>query len=558
MPLVCWILLNGVDDLSIAIAWVFLPRAKPRLRQRRPSRTQPTRIAIFVPLWQEHRVIERMVARNIGSIQYSEYEMFLGAYPNDAATLAAIAEASKRFPNVHLAPVPHDGPTSKADCLNWIYHRMSDFEKEHGIRFDMVLTHDAEDVIHPDALARIDDYAGCYEMIQIPVLALSTPWWELTHGVYCDEFAQMELLDMPVRQMLGGFLPSSGVGTAFSRRILKALAANYNNRIFEPVCLTEDYENGFRVNWLGGRQLFVRLAPGNQPPIATREYFPRKFRAAVRQRTRWITGIALQSWELHNFRETKRYLYWFWRDRKSLVSNLASGLANLVTLYAIARGGLPVSPPLRHAIDTALGILSIQMAVRMACSARVYGWKFALATPIRMIWANGINGLATLMAVRNFCSAKIQGKPLRWIKTDHAYPTRPLAKFLVESGYVKPEVLARKPSEMPLVRYVLSTGDIDQGDLYAAISEEQNLPIGRPDEISVPVTRSFPSDVARRWSVLPFKLVAGSLHVAGSEPPTEEMHIELSAFSSMEIRFQLITPTEFEELAEEYLPTGSS
>jgi hypothetical protein len=128
----------------------------------------------------------------------------------------------------------------------------------------------------------------------------------------------------------------------------------------------------------------------------------------------------------------------------------------------------------------------------------------------------------------------------------------------VESGYVKPEVLARKPSEIPLVRYVLSTGDIDQGDLYAAISEEQNLPIGRPDEISVPVTRSFPSDVARRWSVLPFKLVAGSLHVAGSEPPTEEMHIELSAFSSMEIRFQLITPTEFEELAEEYLPTGSS
>lgn len=95
---------------------------------------------------------------------------------------------------------------------------------------------------------------------------------------------------------------------------------------------------------------------------------------------------------------------------------------------------------------------------------------------------------------------------------------------------------------------------IEERDLYEAISLEQNLPMGRPEGVSAPVTRSFPAEVSRRWQVLPFKVVAGSLHVAASEPPTDEMHRELSTFSSMEIRFQLVTPTEYKELTEEYLP----
>jgi adsorption protein B len=557
-PLVCWILINGIDDLIIEIAWLFLPR--PKLQ---PQQSRQTRIAIFVPLWKEHRVIERMVAQNIGSIKYSNYDIFIGAYPNDAPTLAAISEARKRFSNVHLAQVPHDGPTSKADCLNWIYQRMLLFEEESHLRFEMVLTHDAEDVIHPDALTCVDSCASEYDMVQIPVLALPTPCWELTHGVYCDEFAQMELLDMPVRQFLGGFIPSSGVGTAFSRRILERLAQAYNNRIFEPVCLTEDYENGFRVRWLGGRQIFVRLSVPGSPLVATREYFPRDFRSAVRQRTRWITGIALQSWELHGIRDTVRQCYWFWRDRKAVISNLVSLLANLVTVYGVFRGGLPLSSHTRQGLAAALCLLAIHTSVRTMCSARIYGWAFGFATPMRMLWGNWINGLATILALRNYLSAKLRGRPLRWVKTEHVYPTlsehqRPLEQILVESGYVSAEtlwaVMATKPEGRSLIAHLLHKSAIAERDLYEALSLEQNLPVGKPLEVNVPVTRSFPAAVSRRWRVLPFKVVAGSLHVAGSTPPTEKMNNELKKFSSMEIRFQLITPTEFQELAAEYLP----
>jgi adsorption protein B len=139
--------------------------------------------------------------------------------------------------------------------------------------------------------------------------------------------------DLRARQVLGGFIPSCGVGTGFKREALEKLAAAHSNRIFEPVCLTEDYENGFRMHRLGCPQFFVPVYRTERGFVATREYFPRKFKAAVRQRTRWITGISLQSWQRHGWRDTATQLYWFWRDRKGLVGNLAAPLSNVLFLY---------------------------------------------------------------------------------------------------------------------------------------------------------------------------------------------------------------------------------
>jgi hypothetical protein len=41
--------------------------------------------------------------------------------------------------------------------------------------------------------------------------------------------------------------------------------------------------------------------------------------------------------------------------------------------------------------------------------------------------------------------------------------------------------------------------------------------------------------------------------VAATELPEEEMHRELRGFTSLEIRFHLVTPTDFAELAAAYL-----
>ena len=186
-----WTILSGLDDTFVGvaalIAWFF---RDPPPDDRELDTVPASRIAIFVPAWKEHRVIQGMLDHNVAKIRYPNFDIFVGAYPNDEATLRAVSEAMKRHARVHLAICPHDGPTSKADCLNWLYQRMLLHEETSGERFDMVVIHDAEDLIDPDALRLINFYAQSHDMVQIPVLALPTPLREVTHGVYCDDFAE--------------------------------------------------------------------------------------------------------------------------------------------------------------------------------------------------------------------------------------------------------------------------------------------------------------------------------------------------------------------------------
>jgi adsorption protein B len=585
-PLAFWVFFNSLDDLIIDIAAVFTYLQRKFSRHpnhRTPSEEEldavpPRPMAVFVALWRESRVIQKMIDNNVTRLRYPNCDFFVGVYPNDTPTIAAVREAAGRYPNVHISISPHDGPTSKADNLNWIYQRMLLYEEEHGVRFEMILTHDAEDLMDPDALLWINYYAQWNDMVQIPVLALPTPIAQLSHGVYCDEFAEFQFKDMPARQILGGFIPSNGVGTGFSRHALEMLAARYSNRIFESACITEDYENGFRIKRLGLRQKFIPIHFRHGRAIATREYFPQTFHLAVKQRTRWIMGITLQSWEYHSARETFAHLYWFWRDRKGLVANLLTPVINL--LFVLGLGTWSWAHAAHHAWYLArdlsryypiyragLAIQIMQTCIRAACSARVYGWRFACAVPFRVLVANFINCIATAHAIFSYANAKIHARALPWIKTDHAYPNRAaltpkrkrLGEILTGSQWITAEQLAaavksRKPGER-LGEYLVKHGLVSEGDLYAALSLQNNLPLGKPDEniVSIPVTRTLPAAVSRRWHAIPFRISAGELYIAGSEVPDEEMEKEIRLFSSLELRFQLVTPSEFDELARQYL-----
>ena len=129
----------------------------------------------------------------------------------------------------------------------------------------MIVTHDAEDLIHPEELRWINYYSGRFDFVQTPVLPLPTPLRKFTHGIYCDEFAEYHTRDMTVRPISGGFVPSSGVGTGYRRDALETLARARNNQIFEPEALTEDYVNGLRLFRLGCTQTFRAVVAGDQP-----------------------------------------------------------------------------------------------------------------------------------------------------------------------------------------------------------------------------------------------------------------------------------------------------
>ncbi len=579
-PLAFWVVLSGLDDcvidLAAAFAWLRIDHTPDDLEL---AAVPPRRMAVFVAAWREHRVIQNMLDNNLARLRYPRADFFIGVYPNDGRTLAAVREAMKRHPNVHLALCPHDGPTSKADCLNWIYQRMIVFEEEHDARFDMMVMHDAEDIIDPDALTWINYYAQWNDMVQIPVLALPTRLREITHGVYCDEFSESQYKDMMARSLLGGFIPSSGVGTGFSRRALEMLASEYSNRIFEPTCLTEDYENGFRVAMLGLPQKFIPIQIRHGRAIATREYFPRRFSSAVRQRTRWITGIGLQSWEFHSFGDTARHFYWFWRDRKSIIGNLVSPLTNLLFLYGVLTlvwafsthraWGLGAEPAwLAREAAAGLTLLVLHASIRMWCSARIYGWRFAAWVPLRMVAGNWINCFASCRAIVTYTSAKWRGLPLRWAKTDHVYPNRAalladrkkLGEILTGGHWITERQLESaihaQSGKRRLGEQLIAMGLITEDDLYAALALQNHLPVGMPETsaVSRDVTRSLPAAVSRKWRVLPFRIAAGELYVAGAELPSDEMQGEIRRFSSLEIRFHLVTPADYEELAGRYLP----
>ena len=55
-----------------------------------------------------------------------------------------------------------------------------------------------------------------------------------------------------------------------------------------------------------------------------------------------------------------------------------------------------------------------------------------------------------------------------------------------------------------------------------------------PDSVSLSITRALPAALSRKWRVLPFRIAAGELYVAGSDLPGEEMQSDIRRFSSLD------------------------
>jgi bacteriophage N4 adsorption protein B len=567
-PLAFYLTLSGLDDLFIDLAWLVttcLKKAVVKAPTEEELAAPERRIAIFVPLWHEHQVIAAMLTHNIGAIRYRKYDFFIGAYPNDERTLDAVREMEARFSNVHLAVCPHDGPTSKADCLNWIYRHLLLHEERTRQHFGLVLTHDAEDMIHPESLRWMNHFANRHHFIQIPVLALHTSPFDWTHGVYCDEFAEFQTRDLAVRNRLGGFIPSAGVGTGYLRPALEALAAR-SAHIFEPECLTEDYENGRRLHELGFSQIYVPPLRSPEGFVATREYFPRNFKSALRQRTRWVMGIALQGWERHGWSGGWKQMYWLWRDRRGLIGSPLSLLTNLLTIYGLTTHVWTRVHPGNITAGlcwVTFGLQLVRMASRTSCVASVYGWRFAALTPLRTVYANALNSAATSWAIYRYTRSRIRGEQLGWMKTSHSYPTREglaahrrkVGDILVEAGYLTADYLslavASQPKDKRLGEYLIDLGVVTEKQLFEALSVQQGLPLGAPPKVSTTMARTLPAHVVRDWHVLPFRVESGKMFVAAAELPTDALNSTLRKYTSLEVRFHLVTPSEFRELTDQ-------
>jgi adsorption protein B len=439
-------ILSGTQDLIYDIGayiWSLYKYLKFANRDRLTIQAlrlrEQQQIAVMVPAWKEADVIGKMVENIIKRVEYRNYTIFVGTYPNDLETQRAVDEVAAIYPQIVKVVTTRPGPTNKADNLNQVYQAIRNCERSLDMTFDIFAMHDAEDLVHPFSFLLYNYLIPRAEIIQLPILPLPVEHWKWTHWVYADEFTENHLKDVVVREKIGGFVPFAGVGTGFSRRALSILQEETGEKLFNEGSLTEDYSMSLSVYLNGIKTIFVRLILDDGTPwyvplckrpafISNWAYFPMDFVRSVRQKTRWIIGISLQEWENLGWQGNWHIRENLMKDRKIFLSSIANmcGYISLIYFF-LAKNWLhswqPLmdnQPWLANLLFFATILMCIRLAQRFILVTIVYGPVAGLLSAPRMLYANFIAILAAYRALITYYQQKRSNKTVRWDKTDHA------------------------------------------------------------------------------------------------------------------------------------------
>ncbi len=439
-----WFVIGAADELAIDLAWVWLRLTGRVSTKRLPrdfgSRALEGRIAVFFPAWHEADVIGSTISHTLQAWPQADLRIYVGCYANDPATAAAAMAGAGGDPRVRIVTVDREGPTTKADCLNRLYQELLADEARSGLRYRGVILHDAEDMVHPAGLELIAEALATYDFVQLPVRPepqAQSPW---VAGHYGDEFAESHAKGMVVRDALGAAIPAAGVGCGFGRDVLEAIVRLRREEgeegPFAAECLTEDYELGWLIARVGGRSRFLRVRDAAGELVATRAYFPGTVAEAVRQKARWIHGIAFQGWDRLGWSRRPVDIWMALRDRRApltaFVLTIAYALIAVSLILAVARllgwgGGIDNSLPWRTLLWITSFALIWRATMRAAFVAREYGLVEGLRSILRIPVSNAIAILASRRAIVAYLRS-LRGVHVAWDKTIHRlHPSRPSA-----------------------------------------------------------------------------------------------------------------------------------
>ncbi|GGZ59271.1 bacteriophage N4 adsorption protein B [Lysobacter xinjiangensis] len=548
------LIVSGVDDLFIDLVYwlrrgwraltVYRRHERAGFDLLQTSAEKP--LAIMVPAWQETGVVGPMAELAASTLDYENYHIFVGTYPNDSDTQAEVEAVCRRFPNVHKVVCARPGPTSKADCLNNILDAILQFERDAKLEFAGFVLHDAEDVISAQELRLFNYLVERKDLIQVPVYPFERRWNHFTSMHYLDEFTELHGKDLVVREALAGQVPSAGVGTCFSRRAMLALLEDGDGIAFDVRSLTEDYDIGFRLKARGMLEIFVRYPVWDGESgrrrfarsriqasvVCVREYFPDTLGAAVRQKARWIIGIVYQGYRTHRWSTSAIVNYFLWRDRRGGIANFVSFAAVLIfgqmallwlvqQLWPAAPRFLSIfeqDPWFRAVLAINFVLMCNRIFQRLFFVAGYYGPTQALLAIPRLAWGALINFLANCRAIRQIVQ---QGDPRRvaWDKTTHDFPSvdgvqrtrRPLGEILVEQGALSRESLDRALAEpVPGLRLgsrLVHDGLVSAAQLAAAVAEQNEVPAEdiEPYAPTQALLSTVPHDLLLRYGVLPLR-----------------------------------------------------
>lgn len=433
-------LIGGLDDLLVDLVWTTHALWRHLFIFTRHSRADLTSLAlpersgwlaVFVPAWREDAVIAQMLSTALERFDHSDYTLYVGVYPNDPATIAAVASVAEHDSRIRMMVNARPGPTTKADCLNALWRAMRRDEAARGKSVKAIVLHDAEDYVHSGELKIFDTLIERFDLVQLPVLPLIDKGSRWVSGHYCDEFAEAHGKSVVAREVLGAAVPSAGVGCAFARDALDRIARAKGGLPFDSDSLTEDYELGLRIAEQGGSGIFVRLpAKRGGKPVAVRAHFPSTVSAAVHQKSRWMTGIALAGWDRLGWRGGPSEFWMRLRDRRALIAVVVLAAAYAGLLLTVAAfvlqplAGISAPPPSRAMtllLQVNAALLGWRLMVRAAFVTHAYGLAEGLRSIPRVLIANIIEMMAARAAVMRYLRMR-RGGAIEWGKTAHVFP----------------------------------------------------------------------------------------------------------------------------------------
>jgi bacteriophage N4 adsorption protein B len=430
-----WFCIGLVDEFAVDLTWLWLRLTGKARTIRLPvgygGEPLSGKAAVLIPAYQEAPVIGATIAHLLDVWPQRELMVYVGCYRNDAATLAAASAGAGSDPRVRIVVHGATGPTTKADCLNRLYRALEADEARTGRAYSSVVLHDAEDMVHPAALQAIDAALVLRDFVQLPVRPEPQPQSRWIAGHYSDEFAESHAKGMVVRAALGAPIPAAGVGCGISRAALGDLAARRREEAqagpFAPDCLTEDYELGLIISQEGRGSAFLRMRDDSGALVATGSFFPGDMVAAVRQKTRWIHGIALQGWDRMGWGKSAVEMWMALRDRRGPLTALVLTAAYLLLVVdAVLLGFSYFGLGPTHSVSLALKLmLALSFAglvwrsiMRFAFTTREYGLAEGLISILRIPVANLIAILAARRAIAAYFRSLRTGQVV-WDKTAH-------------------------------------------------------------------------------------------------------------------------------------------
>ena len=230
-----------------------------------------------------------------------------------------------------------------------------------------------------------------------------------------------------MRDALGAAIPGAGVGCAIARGSLAQLARASQGKPFAEESLTEDYELGLKIAQAGGKGRFLRVRTAEGRLVATRAFFPALLDQAVRQKTRWMHGIALQGWDRLGWGRQPVDLWMQLRDRRGPLAAILLVIAYVLVCMIAVRLVLehvgiaqapPASPLLQALLWLNLTGLLLRFMVRFCCTAREYGWRQGVLAIPRTFVSNIIAIIAGRRAFAAYIGT-LRGAPVVWDKTEH-------------------------------------------------------------------------------------------------------------------------------------------